>query len=430
MTITMRVAGMDDLAQWVSAATARGAARFELWLKLRGVEQERVLSATGDEPLEVADEFLSHVEGDRRVDTGQAIYAVFAYRDENKTPSERAFVAASPRSIATTHAAPLAHETPNGDHLHAAASAIAMTQQMIRDVFGSLQRENDHQRRSNETLVRATTGHFDALATGYESALTELRERHSELRAELATLRADHIALVAEHRALTEAHETQETVHADALAEQSRAHEVAMEKEKTENSNKKKAFAGFLTLSPLLLAYATKKNFGDFELLSGFLDSLTEQQTKTIMATLTMEQRAFLQVVIGEIKKAKKVAASAMGIPPEESASKAEMKSSAAPPTSPSNGSAPAASATTGTSAGPGKGATFVPLSKRVDTMSKQELDNVFREITELINTHKDKFNAWVEAMTREEAAAESAGASMAKASTPANDGQGGAPAS
>ena len=34
----------------------------------------------------------------------------------------------------------------------------------------------------------------------------------------------------------------------------------------------------------------------------------------------------------------------------------------------------------------PGKGTPFVPLPKRVDTMSKQEMDNVFREITELIN--------------------------------------------
>jgi regulator of replication initiation timing len=304
----LRVTTLDEMAHWIASAAGRGAARFELMLKLRGLDQERVLTATGDEPLEVADEFFSHVEADRRIDVGQAIYAVFAFRTGDRAPFERAFVSPVARTMSTAHAPYEAYASPSyavdgsNGHALAATSAIATTQQMVRDVFTSLQRENDHQRRHNETLVRANTGHFDALATGYESALSELRERHGETRNDLKTLREKHTALIEENRALTLQLEEKDLA-AKKVAEE---HEAALKARDEAHDDKKLHAEMFANLVPVLIARSTNQGLSEMHFLGPLFDSLTEEQKMKLMAILRNDQLVALNTLFAERDKYKK----------------------------------------------------------------------------------------------------------------------------
>jgi hypothetical protein len=140
--VASRVSGLEELAHWIAAAGARGAVRFELWIKMRGSEQERVTVGSSAEPFEIADELLAQVERDRRVELGQAAYAVFAYREKDKAPAERAFVSLAARAIAV----PVAGDGANGSAAAAnpsaaLASVLSSVHGMTRDAFGSLQRE-------------------------------------------------------------------------------------------------------------------------------------------------------------------------------------------------------------------------------------------------------------------------------------------------
>ena len=182
--VPARVSALDELSEWIALAAARGADRFELWSKVRGIEQQRAHVATQTEPFELADELLARVERDSRAEAGQVAYAVFAYRGKEKTPIERAFI--TPPSVAMVAvgsygASPSGLASGAGDP--SAGPSLALTtmlttiQQMNQGVFATLQRENAHQRSLNESLIRASTGHFDALGKSYERVFGDMRER-------------------------------------------------------------------------------------------------------------------------------------------------------------------------------------------------------------------------------------------------------------
>jgi hypothetical protein len=60
----------------------------------------------------------------------------------------------------------------------ALTTVLATMQQMIQDLFATLQRENAHQRNLNESMMRASTAHFDALAKSYERVFADMTGRH------------------------------------------------------------------------------------------------------------------------------------------------------------------------------------------------------------------------------------------------------------
>ena len=62
----------------------------------------------------------------------------------------------------------------------ALTTVLETMHRMIQDVFATLQRENAHQRSLNEAMMRASTGHFDALAKSYERAFGDMKGRHDE----------------------------------------------------------------------------------------------------------------------------------------------------------------------------------------------------------------------------------------------------------
>lgn len=209
-----RISGMDELAQWIAAAEARGAERYELWQKTRGSEQQRVHVGSASEPLDLADELLARVEADKRVELGHVSYAVFAYRRNETTPLERAFVSSAPRAVPMPMALPggAIADAPGGSPSVALATVLSSMHQMTREVFGSLQRENEHQRRTNEGMLRSTTGSFETFAKGYERTFGDLQTRLEsalregiELRAKLAQLETEKLDVQRQLEELTKA---------------------------------------------------------------------------------------------------------------------------------------------------------------------------------------------------------------------------------
>lgn len=291
------VTGLEELAPWLAAASARGAVRFELWVKVRGAEQERVHVGVASESFDLADELLVRVERDRRVELGQAAYAIFAYRGKDKAPSERAFVSLSMRAIAAT---PMIHEG-NGavaSPSAAFASVLSTMQDMTRDVFGSLQRENEHQRRTNEAMMKSSTGYFETFAKGYERTFAALQTRLDASLCEAAELRAKNEQLAQEAKAI-------------AIAYEEVAQSIATEDASTKRKDKRldEMVEQAKVLAPLVIAKFGNKPGAEGLVTSGVLGalfgSLTTEQTATILNALNNAQRVVLGDVILAHQKSK-----------------------------------------------------------------------------------------------------------------------------
>jgi hypothetical protein len=303
-TNVARVSGLDELAQWIATASGRGADRFELWQKTRGSEQERVHVGTAREPFDLADELLAHVEGDRRLELGHVSYAVFAYRGEDKTPLERAFVSpattrAVPMTLAVGGAAGDGHPQPSA----ALASVFTSIQQMTRDVFGSLQRENEHQRKTNEAMLRTSTGSFETFAKGYERTFGDLQTRLESSIKEGVELRAKCEALEREKRELEHTVEEFNKIDRQAIADAAR-----------EDRMHKSGLDLLKFAMPALLARLANKPM-DTALLGSawqaFLDSITDEQTPKLLATLSEPQQLFVIEVLKAHRASKKAATQA-----------------------------------------------------------------------------------------------------------------------
>jgi hypothetical protein len=358
----------DDLAHWIAASSGRGAERFELWQKMRGSEQQRVHVGAAAEPFDLADELLAHVEGDRRVELGHVSYAVFAYRAAGAAPVERAFVSPAPARAVPM---PLAVGGVAGDgHIQpsaALASVFTSMQQMARDVFGSLQRENEHQRRTNEAMLRTSTGSFETFAKGYERTFGDLQGRLEAAIKEGVELRAKYQVLEHEKLELERTLEELNKVNKRELAEverQQRIDQIAIETFKL----------GF----PILLAKLSGKPID--AAIGGmtwgaFLDSITDDQVQKILAALREPQRIVVLEVLKAHRAAKKKAATGQDDAGAASGFADAMKARGGPATSPA-------------------GATPTP--------DEAALEQEFQRLAEVFVKHGDRFVAWMEQQTKQ----------------------------
>jgi hypothetical protein len=399
-----RVSGLKELSEWIASTAARGADRFELWSKVRGTEQQRAHVAVQTDYFEIADELLALVEQDSRIETGQAAYAVFAYRGKEKTPSERAFVSASPTAliamrshVGTPSAFAAAAAEPTVGPSLALTTVLETIRQMIQDVFATLQRENAHQRSLNEAMMRASTGHFDALAKSYERAFGDMMGRHDAALREANEHRdkrrsaEDDLASVAEKYKEILDVKTSETVEAE---RRSKVTSFAAEQLKV--------------LLPVILAKIAGAPI-DGEAIGGaaagqLLDSLTEAQRAAILDALRPEQKIALYEML-HARAQKGPAAKRNGAPASPTA--AGDVSASSPPTSPT--SSPSAVASPAAS----PGASFTPEEGRD-----------FERITQWIESPKDqaRYEAWWLEHKRGQAQGTDAPKAPESPNAPAND--------
>ena len=365
-TPAARVAGLEELAHWIAAAGARGAARFELWVKVRGSEQERVLTGAASEPFDVAEELLAHVERDRRVELGQAAYAVFAYREKDKAPAERAFVSLAARAIAM----PVTAEGAGGSSSPSAAlaSVLSTMQGMTRDVFGSLQRENEHQRKTNESMMKSTTGYFETYAKGYERTFGELQTRLDASLREAAELRAKNEQLEQQAKTLGLAYEE--------LSNRNAAEGAATErKEKRTDEMVEQA----KVLAPLVIAKLGNKPGKEAIVTNGvmgaLLGSINNDQAATILGALNDAQRGVLAEATQSHRRAqaKTKAASAASHAAEGFA----------------NGSMASGQSAHTPSASPATS----PANDAIDSATERDFIRVF----EVLGTQMDRYEKWLE---------------------------------
>jgi hypothetical protein len=384
-----RVSGLEELSEWIAVSAAKGADRFELWSKVRGTEQQRAHVAVHTEPFEIADELLARVERDGRAESGQAAYAVFAYRGKEKTPLERAFVSPPPSAMLTVGsyaAAPSAFAAAAADPATgpslALTTVLATMHQMTQEVFATLQRENAHQRNLNESLMRASTGHFDALAKSYERVFGDLTGRHDAALREANDHRAQRRSAEDELAGVVEKYK-------EVLDQK------ASEAAEAERRTKVTTFAAeqLKVLLPVLLAKVAGVPV-DAGTIGGaavgsLLDSLTDAQKATILGALGNEQKIALYEIL-QARAQKEATAKKDGAPVAPSASKA----SASPPTQ-----APSSMSSTGspsTAASPGSSFT-----------ADEERD--FERLTQLVENPEQqaRYEAWLEHKVAREQGAE-----------------------
>jgi hypothetical protein len=363
----VRVSGLQELSEWVGLAGANGADRFELWNKVRGTEQQRAHVAVRTEPFDVAEELLAHVERDGRVETGHAAYAVYAYRGDEKAPSERAFVSMPPRALVTvgSYATPTpafatgAADPTMGPSL-ALTNVLSTMHEMIRDMFAAFQRENAHQRSQNESVMRGSMGHFDALAKSYErsfgdmsgrldAALREANEHRDRRRSAEDELRG----LVDKYKEILDLKTSEAT--------------------EAERRTKATAFAGeqLKLLLPVILAKIAGVPVDAAAIggaaTGGLLDSLTDAQKEVILGALRPEQRiALCEMLQARAQKDPTVTKAAPTSPPTTTTGDV---SGSSPAQTPSPMSAPqvpsTASPTSSPTAAPSPGASFTPEEER-----------------------------------------------------------------
>jgi cell division septum initiation protein DivIVA len=367
-TTAARVAGLEELAQWIAGAGARGAGRFELWVKVRGSEQERVLTGASAEPFDVADELLAHVERDRRVELGQAAYAVFAYREKDKAPAERAFVSLAAPAIAmpvTAEGAAGAAASPSA----ALASVLSTMQGMTRDVFGSLQRENEHQRKTNESMMKSSTGYFETFAKGYERTFSELQTRLDASLREASELRAKNEQLEQQAKTLALAYEE--------LSKSTAAEEAATQrKEKRVDDLVEQA----KVLAPLVIAKLGNKPGSEAIVTNGvmgaLLGSISNDQAATILGALNDAQRGVLAEAL-------------------QSHRRAQAKTKAASAASPGAQGFADGLKTSGQTV-------RAPAPATVNDAVEPATDRDFQRVFEVLGTQMDRYERWLENKGRE----------------------------
>jgi flagellar motility protein MotE (MotC chaperone) len=300
---------VPELLDWLSAAKGRGSVRFEVWIKPRGAEQRRAATFDAEDDLwNVADEAFSMAQRDRRAEQGFVSYAVFAFAkagngsEEPAEPTERIFLAP------TVHVAavPVSENGMAPYAMAASADAIAPVLQPILSTvhatFSLLQRENEHQRRSNESHVRAQSGHFDALSRGYERTFQELQRRVDAALAESAALREKIAALEAERNQWAEVTANLQGV-VDGL-EKVKGKEVV---DAQRQIMRDRITAQTLEMGiPLAMALVTKTPLSSGvvgEAFTNFIKSITKEQLRGIFPLLNPGQQAVLGAFMKNLPK-------------------------------------------------------------------------------------------------------------------------------
>jgi hypothetical protein len=164
---------------------------------------------------------------------------------------------------------------------------------MAQGVFSTLQRETEQQRRTNEALVRASSGHFETFARGYERTLADLEARLQQAHTQCAELRAKNAELERDNAQLR--------VEVDKLANQ-KLSEIAEQ----ERANDRHIFARqqLDLLTPLVLGKVfkmplTKSSLGTVA-LQRLLAQLSPEQVHAMLAPLQPAQAAVIAQIFNE----------------------------------------------------------------------------------------------------------------------------------
>jgi regulator of replication initiation timing len=187
---------------------------------------------------------------------------------------------------------------PSAGPALALSSVLMSFQQMTQESFATLQRENESQRRTNETMVRASTGHFETLAKSYERTFGDLQQRYDAALRENSVLRAEIEKLKDDTKQITRMYDE---VH-DLKIGQSEWHQ-----------RKLKIADQLVALAPLLVAKAAKIPIDTGAVgvpgLDAFLESLDRRQIEAILSVLTPIQQGFI-VQLLNVQAAKSAQAS------------------------------------------------------------------------------------------------------------------------
>lgn len=290
--MTMRLTTIEEIAAWIDSMREDNAQRIELWIKPRGATQRSVLQERGD-ALDIADAFFAHVQQDPRAQQGLATYAILAFRGEEQHAVARAFVMPA---RGADHA--LAPHAPTGDlatSSYALSTVLAGAQAMNAGAFASLQRENEHQRKINEAMVRATAGHFESTARGYERAIELLQKRLDDALAELAQVRDS-----------SDKYQQAAEILEKSLAEEQAKNVKAVVEGKRELMRDDWTFKTLTMFAPMVGAGIMGKPMTESpfaaEGLKGFVASLKPPQIHAIGQCLDDGQRGFFFMLLREIQ--------------------------------------------------------------------------------------------------------------------------------
>jgi archaellum component FlaC len=239
---------------------------------------------------------------------------------------------------------------------------------MTRDVFGSLQRENEHQRKTNESMMKSSTGYFETFAKGYERTFAELQTRLDASLREAAELRAKNEQLEQQAKTLALAYEE--------LSKSTAAEEAATQrKEKRVDELVEQA----KVLAPLVIAKLGNKPGSEAIVTNGvmgaLLGSITKDQAATILGALNDAQRGVLAEAMHSHRKAQAKTKAASAAPGAEGFIDGLKASREKPP-------------------GPGSSL----ANDAIDAATEREFERVF----EVLGTQMDRYEKWLESKGRE----------------------------
>jgi hypothetical protein len=322
--VVARVNGLEELTEWLAAAAGQGADRFELWIKQRGCDSAHVKTAEHREPFDIADELLATIERDRRAEPGQVAFAVYAFRGTEPAPFDRAILQSGSRAIVTPFGMHATAVVDGAGPALAITSLLGAMQHMTQEVFGTLQRENESQRRTNETVMRSSTSHFETLTKSYERTFGDLQHRYDAALRENAELRSQNEALVQQNKTSQALYEDLHRMKMDELGKQER------------KTKREDVFMENLKLiGPVLVSKFTKQPLDPTVVgvpgFEQFVASLKPAQVQGILSLLEPVQAMFL-IELLQGYQARAGAASAAGPPPEQAPG---VPGEAAPPASP-----------------------------------------------------------------------------------------------
>lgn len=192
----------------MQVARAQGAQLFELWERPTGGAKRKVVGLEADGTDEGA-EFFERIEARRKLQDEAMSFVVRACDAGGATVAQVLIAsAAAPEVMLAVAHGHGGNGASNGTGAAAQAfgSMLLTMPQMMQSAFSSLQRENEQQRKTVESLVRTSTSGFDAYVRSYERTFADMQSRIEKLTLDNGELRARFAASEAELKVAREEH--------------------------------------------------------------------------------------------------------------------------------------------------------------------------------------------------------------------------------
>jgi len=174
----------------MQVARAQGAQRFELWERPTGGAKRKVVGLEADGTDEAA-EFYERIQARRKLQDAAMSFVVRACAPDGATVAQVLIASAPPEvMLAVAHGEGSNGASVGAGAAHAFGSMLLTMPQMMQAAFSSLQRENEQQRKTVESLVRTTTSGFDSYVRSYERTFADMQSRIEKLTIENGELRA------------------------------------------------------------------------------------------------------------------------------------------------------------------------------------------------------------------------------------------------